>query len=104
MMTATTIQQRFQHWALKLRLSPNRPITNPMSVAVQRVHLQAGQVYTLPVSAQSLRILSGRLWTTHTGKDELIYPGQTIRFASGAQTTQLWALQQQMAVFELQIA
>jgi len=103
MITATTIQQRFQHWELKMGLSPDRPIARPTSVIIERIHLQAGQVCTLPAGAQSLCILSGRLWTTHTGKDEIVYPGQTIRFASGAQATQLWALQQQAVVFELQI-
>ena len=42
--------------------------------------LKRGQVYRLPTMFSQIRVVAGCAWITHSGKDILLYEGQSASF------------------------
>jgi hypothetical protein len=73
-MAELTFRNRFSQMILFI-LTGNLPIA-PMT---KHLTIAEGQHFTLPREVTSLRVLAGKAWISHMGKDTVLYRGEAMQ-------------------------
>ena len=74
---------------------------NRQTATMLRLVLYKGEVYRLPATGRSIRILSGIAWATVAGEDMFLVAGETVTFPLRADRVLVSALSRSPLVLEV---
>ena len=66
----------------------------------EQLWLVPGKVVQLDADEYRVRVLSGRIWVAHAGRDRILYPGEELWVGRNGLPTMLWTLMRQPALVE----